>query len=247
MLPTFVLTIRALAATRCSSLLVLVCSQGLATAAIGQATYELTGDHTLETPGACGTIVSPGSVNGTAVVGDGPELLSLELVVSFVAECDATVISGIPGSTITLDYHRELGPAGNHAGTGTTSSTINWGAVPGWTYTGRLICTSYCPGGCPGTPPCEPFVGFEGSGPLADLQSTAFNSDPWAFTTDSEHFTASEIEIVNLFGAVTEDIVWSGTRAPEPAPVPIGPLAPALTGAALLALGLVGLRRRLRS
>ena len=136
------------------------------------------------------------------------------------------------------------GPSPSQGGSGTTLSTINWGSLVGWTQSGRLVCTTHCPGSCGGFSPCIPFVGFEGTGPPWPLKATTFNLDPFTFTGDS--FTAPSVEFVNLSGgAVTTNANGGGTLAGFTDIVPtfgIGGLV--ALGAALVYLGAHAIRGR---
>jgi hypothetical protein len=181
-----------------------------------------------------GGIVIDDTGNGT------PTLTSMVLMAEWDDFVGATTVAGIPGSTVQLHAENTLGPTPNQTGSGNTSSTINWGALTGWSQTGRLFCQTNCPGGCGAASGCKPFVGFDGLGPPAPLKSNTFNSDPWVFTGDE--FTATSFEIVSLgLGAVTAAVQIGGRLVAIPA-LPLAALGG--LGAGLVYLGARALGRK---
>jgi len=212
-------------------------------------TYTLSGDQSVLFP-TCGTILHPNSVSGTAVVdeqGDGaPVLVELELHHAWAAGVPdlQDFGCGIPGTTLSLDVERTLRPAPSQTGSGSTTTSISWGVLGGWTQTGRLVCTTHCPGGCPQfCEECPLAVGFEGTGPPPPMSGTSFDTGPWTFSEDGFSLAAGPVEFVNLGGgAVTESLVWWGALS---VPVPALPLVglAALAGA-LLYLGVRAAARR---
>jgi hypothetical protein len=213
-------------------------------------TYTLSGDQSMLFP-TCGTIPNPGAVSGAAVIdetGDGsPVLVDLEVAIDWVMLLGYVDI-GIPGTTVTLDSHDELRPAPFQVGTGDTTTSISWGALTGWTHSGRLVCLTNFPGDPgPQRPPdpssCVLFVGFEGTGAPAPLSTTELVSDPWSFSADGFQFDAQSVEFVNLGGgAVRMNAVWRGALQPAIPALPWAGIA--VLGAALLYLGARALRRR---
>jgi hypothetical protein len=139
--------------------------------------------------------------NGGSIVidetGGVPTLVSMVLMAEFDDLVGASTITSIPGSTVVLHAENTLGPAPNQTGVGSTSGSINWGPLTGWSQTGRLFCGTTCPGGCGGASGCIPFVGFDGLGPPAPLMNTSFNTDPWVFTGD-EFTSSTSFQIVSL-------------------------------------------------
>ena len=209
--------------------------------------YTLRGDNTGLFPTDM-TIFRPG-VQGKALIREEnpvsgtPTLVMLRLHTAFIDTLGGTSTTGIPGTTVTLDFLTWARPAGGQIGV-RVGSTINWGALTGWTQTGRLVCTEYCPGGCGiCAGPCIPFVGFSGTGPLPPLKASTFNLDPFTFSGDI--FTAPSVEFVNLSGgAVTANANAGGTLAGFSNIVPtfgIGGLA--VLGAALVYLGARAINR----
>lgn len=212
-------------------------------------TYTLTGDQSTLFP-SCGAELRAGAVSGSATIdetGDGsPVLVDLEVVIDWLTEV-GYFPSSIPGTTVTLDAHGVLRPAPGQTGAGSTTTSISWGSLTGWTQTGRVVCLTNLPGDPgPQEPPdpssCVPLIGFEGTGPPAPLSSTAFDSDPWTFSGDGFSFQASPIEYIDLGGgSVRANAVWRGDLT---LPIPALPLAGlAALGAALLYLGARMVRR----
>lgn len=212
--------------------------------------YTITGDQSTLFP-TCGTVLRPNTQSGSATISDNgngtPTLVELNSQNIFTDVVGGTVTSAVPGTTVSLNSRTVASPAPGQTGTGSTTTTILWGGLTGWTQTGRLNCTTNLPGG--GTPPpssCVLFVGFEGTGPPAPLKSSTFNTDPWTFTvTTGERFDAPSVEFVELGGgAVEANIQIRGGLLPDN-PVPALPLiGVAGLGAALLYLGARAIRSR---
>ena len=93
-----------------------------------------------------------------------PTLQSALLQASWDDFVGGTTVSGIPGTTVQLHAENTISIGPNQTGTGSTTTSINWGTLTGWSQTGRLLCVTNCPGGCGGASSCKPFVGFEGLG-----------------------------------------------------------------------------------
>jgi len=209
-------------------------------------TYNLDGDNSTEFP-TDGTILRPNTVHGIAQIDEaGPNLVSLTANTTFVDIVGGTDTTSIPGTTVVVDVATTAGPdlSVPHGGTGSVTTSIDWGALTGWTQTGRLICTTYCPGGCPsGVSSCVPFVGFEGTGPPAPLKSGTFNTDTWTFSGGGAAFSSPSVEQVNLSGgAVTANTLLAGTFASVVPALPL--LGVAGLGAALVYLGTRAIRRK---
>jgi len=169
-----------------------------------------------------------------------PTLTSMVLMAEWDDFVGATTVAGIPGATVQLHAENTLGPTPNQTGTGSTSGSINWGALTGWSQTGRLFCQTNCPGSCGSASGCKPFVGFDGLGPPAPLKASAFTTDPWVFTGDE--FTTSSFEIGSLgLGAVTAQIQVGGRLVAIPA-LPLAALGG--LGAGLVYLGARALGRK---
>ena len=210
--------------------------------------YGLDGDQSTKFP-TDGTINRPGTVSGPVLIADpgggSVTLLQLRGTNAFTDIVGGTITSMIPGTTVELDVNTSAGPDNGQGGSGSTASSTSWGSLTGWTQTGRLVCTTNCPGGCPaGVSSCIPFVGFEGTGPPAPLKATAFTFDPWDYEGDMSGFTAPSFEIVELVGgAVEANLQYKGTP-----PAPDVPALPLLgiggLGAALVYLGARGMRRK---
>jgi hypothetical protein len=185
------------------------------------------------------------TTGGSIVIDDtgnnAPTLTSLVLMAEWDDFVGATTVAGVPGATVALHTENTLGPTGGQVGAGSTTTSINWGTLSGWSQTGRLFCKTNCPGGCPkGASGCIPFVGFDGLGPPAPLKATQFNSDPWVFTGDE--FTAASFEIVSLgLGAVTAATQIGGRLVEIPA-LPLAALGG--LGAGLVYLGARALGRK---
>jgi len=183
---------------------------------------------------------------GSIVINDtgngAPTLQSMILQATWDDFVGGTTVSGIPGTTVQLHAENTLGPAPNQTGVGTTATSISWGALTGWSQTGRLLCVTNCPGGCNGASSCKPFVGFEGLGPPAPLKATSFNSDPWVFTGDTHSFESTSFELVSLgAGAVTAALEIGGRLVAVPA-LPLAALGG--LGAGLVYLGSRALGRK---
>jgi hypothetical protein len=216
-------------------------------AAAGTRIYDIDGDNSTQFP-TDGTILRPNSVTGIAIIEQGPTLTALTAATTFIDIVGGTVTTTIPGTTVTVDVITEIGPTlgGGQGGTGSVDTTIDWGALNGWTQTGRLICTTFCPGGCPtGISSCVPFVGFEGTGPPAPLKASSFLTDTWTFTGDGTGggFTSPSFETTNLGGgAVTANLLIRGILRPIVPALPL--LGVAGLGAALVYLGTRAIRRK---
>jgi hypothetical protein len=214
-------------------------------------------------PGSCtGTILTPatlhGSTNpacnytqgGSVVINDTgngtPTLTSMLLVGAWTDFVGGQSVTGIPGTTVELRSTTSLGPAPNQTGTGSTTTSINWGSLTGWTQTGRLFCRTSCPGGCGGASSCLPFGVVESStggyGPPAPLKASAFTTDPWTFQGGGNKFHAVSFEVVSLgLGAVTAAIQPGGRLVTIPA-LPLAALGG--LGAGLVYLGSRALSRK---
>lgn len=171
-----------------------------------------------------------------------PTLQSMILQAQWDDFVGGTTVSGIPGTTVQLHAENTLGPAPNQTGSGTTATTINWGALTGWSQTGRLLCVTNCPGGCNGASSCKPFVGFEGLGPPAPLKGTSFNTDPWVFTGDTHSFSSTSVQIVNLGGGAVTAALEVGGRLVQIPALPLAALGG--LGAGLVYLGSRALGRK---
>jgi hypothetical protein len=215
-------------------------------ASAGTRIYDLDGDNSTLFP-TDGTILRANSVTGLAIIEHGPLLTHLTAAITFLDIVGGTITTMIPGTTVTVDVITEIGPTGlPKAGTGTVETTIDWGNLTGWTQTGRLVCTTFCPGGCPtGVSSCVPFVGFEGTGPPAPLKSGSFVTDTWTFSGDGTGggFVSPSFETTNLAGgAVTANINLVGILRPIVPALPL--LGVAGLGAALVYLGTRAIRRK---
>jgi hypothetical protein len=233
--------------SRCGSWIVLPALLLLAAgASASPRSYQLDGDQSTLFP-TDGTTFRPDVVSGSAVIddaGDGtPSLVELYLYFEAQRVFSAGEFAPVPGSTVSIDWTHRLSVAPDQTGSGSTTSSISWGTLTGWTNSGTAFCETHCPGGCGGSSACVFFVGFEGTGPTLPLESTEFDSDPWTFASDGSSFEAQSIEIVSLGqGAVTESVVWRGAFRPG---VPaLSLLAVAGLGACLVAAGARALRRR---
>jgi hypothetical protein len=148
-----------------------------------------------------------------------------------------------------METYSELRPAPSQVGSGSTTTSISWGPLTGWTETGRLVCLTNIPGDPgPQLPPdpsaCVLFTGFEGTGPPPPLSTSALDSDPWSFSSDGFHFQAGSVEYINLGGgAVRANVAWRGALTPAIPALPWAGLG--ALGAALVFLGARVLRRRL--
>ena len=210
--------------------------------------YDISGDQSTEFP-TSGTIFRVGTNSGKALIDDtGPVLRSLTIRNAFTDTVGGTLTSGIPGTTVVLDSRTDINPTlpiTGQAGAGSVASSVSWGALTGWSQTGRLVCVTHCPGGCPtGVSSCVPFVGFEGTGPPAPLSSPTYTFDPFVFSGGGASFSAPSVETVNLVGgAVTANIIFSGTRVFGSVPaIPLVALGG--LGAGLVYLGSRALRRK---
>ncbi len=171
-----------------------------------------------------------------------PTLQSMVLRGTFDDFVGGATISGIPGTTVELHSVTQQKVAVNQTGVGSTSTSINWGSITGWTQTGTLFCETNCPGGCGASSSCKPFVGFEGFGPAAPLKASAFLTDPWTFTGDMHAFFSAPVELVSLgLGAETASAQIGGRLQQIPA-LPLAALGG--LGAGLVYLGSRALRRK---
>ncbi|HVN39790.1 MAG TPA: hypothetical protein VMW19_16630 [Myxococcota bacterium] len=171
-----------------------------------------------------------------------PTLTSMLLIAEWDDFVGAATVTGIPGATAALHAENTITVTPNQTGTGSTSGTINWGTIVGWSQTGRLFCQTGCPSpGCGTASACKPFVGFEGLGPPAPIEPPQqFNLDPWVFTGDK--FTSKGFEIVSLgSGAVTANTQIGGRLVAIPA-LPLAALGG--LGAGLVYLGSRALGRK---
>jgi hypothetical protein len=216
-------------------------------AVAGTRIYDINGEFSTLFP-TDGAVVRPNPVTGIAIIEHGPRLTELTLSSSFFDIVGSTDTSQIPGTTTTLDFLVEIRPdlSTPPLGTGTVETAIDWGTLSGWTQTGRVVCITHCPGGCPtGVSICVPFVGFEGTGPNPPIKSTTFDTDPWSFTGNGSGggFEAPSFEFVNLAGGVvTMNLMPRGILRPV---VPAAPLAGvAALGGVLAYLAARAIRRR---
>jgi hypothetical protein len=148
------------------NLAVLISLAGSASA--GTRIYDINGEFSTLFP-TDGTLHRPNPVTGLAIIEHGPRLTELTLSAGFFDTVGSTSTSVIPGTTTTLDFLIEMRPdlSTPPISTGTVEADIDWGTLSGWTQTGRIVCITHCPGGCPtGISTCIPFVGFEGTGPI---------------------------------------------------------------------------------
>jgi hypothetical protein len=214
--------------------------------------YDVGGDQSTEFP-TTGTVLRPGTNTGTSLIDDdgggtSPVLRSLTVRNTFATTVGGTLTSGIPGTTVDIDSRTDFGPtlpSAGQLGSGTVGTSISWGSLTGWTQTGRLVCVTNCPGGCPtGVSSCVPFVGFEGTGPPAPLKSSSFTFDPFTFSGGGASFASASVETVNLSGgAVTANVTIDGTRVFGSVPaIPLAALGG--LGAGLVYLGSRALRRK---
>jgi hypothetical protein len=214
--------------------------------------YDILADQSTEFP-TTGTVLRVDSNTGTALIDDdgggtSPVLRTLNVRNTFNTTVGGTLTSGIPGTTVDIDSRTDFGPTIPVAGVngaGTTGTSISWGSLTGWTQTGRLVCITNCPGGCPtGTSSCVPFVGFEGTGPPAPLNGSTFSFDPFTFSGGGTSYTTPSVEIVNLSGgAVTANVTLDANRVFGSVPaIPLAALGG--LGAGLVYLGSRALRRK---
>jgi hypothetical protein len=200
----------------------------------------------LTNPG--GRVVINDTGNGT------PTLQQLLLQAEWDDFVGGTTVSGITGTTVQLHAENTLGPAPNQTGAGNTTSTINWGLLTGWSQTGRLFCQTNCPAPFSDCDPdgpgpkgkassCKPFVGFDGLGPPAPLNATAYNTDPWVFTGSGDEFTSGvSVEIVTLGGGAVRANTQIGGRLNAIPALPLAALGG--LGAGLVYLGARALGRK---
>lgn len=193
-----------------------------------------------------GSIVIVDTGNGT------PTLTRMQLAGAFTEFVGGQSVTGIPGTTVELRTSVTLGPGTgfgatvSQTGSGTTTSSINWGSLTSWSQTGRLFCKTNCPGGCNGKSSCLPFGVVEsttgGYGAPAPLKATAFTTDPWTFNGTDESFSTAVFEVVSLgLGAVTASIQPGGRLVSVPA-LPLAALGG--LGAGLVYLGSRALSRK---
>jgi hypothetical protein len=209
--------------------------------------YDISGDFSTLFP-TDGSLHRPNPVTGLAIIEHGPRLTELTLFASFFDIVGSTATSGIPGTTTSIDFQVDIRPdlSPPQLGTGTVETAIAWSPISDWTQTGRFVCITHCPGGCPtGVSMCLPFVGFEGTGPIPPIKSTTFDTDTWSFTGDGSGggFEAPSFEFVNLAGGlVTMSLLPRGILRPV---VPAAPLAGvAALGGVLVYLAARAIRRR---
>jgi len=145
--------------------------------------YALVGDNSTVFP-TDGTIVRPDVISGHMVLtDDGAGTVTLDDYVAraqFTDIVGGTTTSNVPGTTVILDNDTTLRIDDGQTGSGSIYTSVDWDVLTNWTQTGRLICTTHCPGVC-GASSCIPFVHFDGTGPPAPLKATSFNIDPWEF------------------------------------------------------------------
>lgn len=208
-------------------------------------TYTLDGDQS-SFLSPIGADFQPGAVSGLARIdesGLAPTLLELDLRVAYTDVTAATILTGIPGSTMQLDSLEVLRPSPGQVGVGSTSTTITWGTLTGWTSSGRIVCTTHLPGPPPPSA-CDPIYGFEGTGPNLPLAGTEFDTDPWSFTAAGFVFGPTpSIEFSNDgFGTVRQSLTFGGSLVAGVPGLPLAGLG--ALGAVLLLLGAGLLRRR---
>lgn len=174
-----------------------------------------------------------------------PTLTSLSLHASFTDIVGGTSTTGIPGTTVYLDNLITIGPAPGQVGSGSSTTSINFGNLTGWAQTGRLGCTTFCPpGGVCGVSACTPFGVLAGTGGLAALKATSFNMDPWTFAGGGSSFSTASVETTFLppgLGLVRANLVLGGRLITIPA-LPLAGVAG--LGAGLVYLGARALRRK---
>jgi hypothetical protein len=229
--------------------------------------YDLNGDQSTQFP-TTGTVLRPGNGStalpafgttatwtnsGTALIDDdnggtSPVLRSLKMRNTFKTTVGGTLTSGIPGTTVDIDSRTDFGPTipvAGKSGVGDVGTSISWGALTGWSQTGRLVCVTNCIGGCPvGVSSCVASMVSEGTGPPAPLVGGTFTFDPFTFSGSGASFSTPSVEIVNLVGgAVTAGYIIAGSRVFGSVPaIPLAALGG--LGAGLVYLGSRALRRR---
>jgi hypothetical protein len=183
-----------------------------------------------------GVIVINDTGNGT------PTLQTLRLEASWDDIVGGTSTSGIPGATMQIHEETTVTAGSNQTGTGSTTTSINWGTLTGWSQTGTVLCVTHCPPpGCFSASACKGLYSFEGLGPPFHLSATSFNTDPWTFSVDGREFKSDSFEIVSLgFGLWRSELQLGGRQIQVPA-LPLAALAG--LGAGIVYLGARALRR----
>ena len=197
---------------------------------------------------SCGVTLPTAKAVITDTGNGSPTLTSITLHAAFTDVVGGTSTTGIPGTTVYLDNLITIGPAPNQVGSGSSTTSINFGLLSGWAQTGRLGCTTFCPpGGVCKVSACTPFGVLAGTGPLAALKSSAFNLDPWTFAGGGTSFSTGSVETTFLpatgpgAGSVRASLLLGGRLITIPA-LPLAGVAG--LGAGLVYLGARALRRK---
>ena len=84
-------------------------------------------------------------------------------------------------------------------GTGSTTTSINFGPVSGYAQAGRIFCETTPGPSCEGCSSCTQANLAEGTfGPPVPLTSTVFNIDPLTFASDGSSYVASPVQVTDL-------------------------------------------------
>lgn len=186
--------------------------------------YEIAGDVTVTFLGV-GSQTYADALTGMAKIdtsGGSPSLEELDLRLEWSEGSpflDGLAVSTCcAGSTVQVEMLDFLGPNDlPELGTGSITTSINWGSLTSWTQqSGRqLTCNVYPGPACPGCDvPCTGLFGFTGTGLPPFLSATDYDTDPWTFSGSGDSFSSPFFEITNLGGgAFTQDIEIKGEVA----------------------------------
>jgi hypothetical protein len=217
----------------------------LAQPAAAQLVYGVWGDTSSLTP-TDGATYFGGSLSGTVTIDDSgsqPVLTSVHTVAATENVFGGTSTCCL-GTTVRTRFSSVVDIEGLPVtGTGTTTTSINWGTVTGWVQQpfpiSKLQCDSSPGPSCLGCSSCEEIGLSEGFGPLPPFKDSEFNTDPWNFDSDKKSFRGAPVETVSIFGGMI--LGWSRVAGTIPSLVPTVPLL----GLGLLGAGFLGFGARL--
>ena len=168
--------------------------------------YGLYGDISTFTPTDMDTYY-PGKLRGVVKIDDpgngSPILKSINIWSQYPVDLngDTTCCAGTEVEVFVDNVTTVSGvPV---TGTGSTTTSIDFGPVSGYAQTGTIFCETTPGPGCPGCSSCTQAGLAEGSfGPTVPLTSTVFNIDPLVFTSDGSSYTATPVQVTNLNPAI---------------------------------------------
>jgi hypothetical protein len=180
----------------------------LALPAAAQLTYGVWGDNSAHTP-TDGNTYTPGAVSGEIIIDDSgaqPVLTKVRTITNTAQTFGGTSTCCL-GTVVTTDLTSVVDVTGLPVtGTGTTSTSINWGTMTGYVQAAfpvsKLRCQTTAGPSCAGCQSCSEVGLAEGLGPMPPLKDSEFNTDPWVFGADRKSLTTSAAEFVSFWLAV---------------------------------------------